>query len=333
VEEWVNVSCPRCGEPARRETDVSDTFVDSSWYFLRYPSSDFDDVPFDRERTEAWLPVDMYIGGNEHAVRHLLYARFVMRALHELGHVPVPEPFARFRAHGMIVMGGAKMSKSRGTVLNPDEDIDEFGADTLRLFMMSLGPYTEGGDFRDDAVAGITRLLNRVWRAAQLASVEGLHDLEKERRRHRFIKQVDEDIAGLRYNTAISAVHIFAKALDGEAAAGDARRIDAETLLRCLAPFAPFITEELWARMDHGDSVHAPGSWPAHDDSLAAVGQVTIAIQVNGKLRDQMEVAAGTGERELIERARARPHIVELLAGREPRKVVAVVDRVVNLVV
>jgi len=333
LEEWVNVSCPKCGEPARRETDVSDTFLDSSWYFLRYPSTDFDDVPFDRERTETWLPVDMYIGGNEHAVRHLLYARFVMRALHDLELVPVAEPFRRFRAHGMIVMGGAKMSKSRGNVLNPDEYIDRYGADTLRLFMMSLGPYTEGGDFRDDAIAGITRLLNRVWRSAQLASVDEAQNLDKERRRHRFIKQMDADIADLHYNTAISAVHVFAKAIDNEATAGGARRIDAETLLRCLAPFAPYITEELWERMGHDESVHEAGSWPEHDDALTAEMAVTVAIQVNGKLRDQMEVPAGTAEERLGSLALSRPRIETMLAGRTPRKVIAKLDRVVNLVV
>ena len=153
VEEWVNVPCPKCGEPARRETDVSDTFLDSAWYHLRYPSTDFDDVPFDKERTETWLPVDMYIGGNEHAVRHLLYARFVMRALYDMALVPAPEPYTRFRAHGMIIMDGAKMSKSRGNVLNPDEYIERYGADTVRLFMMYLGPYTLGGDFRDKGIA------------------------------------------------------------------------------------------------------------------------------------------------------------------------------------
>src|SRR5579884_3992599 len=232
-KEWYFVPCPECGAPGRRETDVSDTFLDSAWYFLRYPSTEFDDRPWDERRTERWLPVDMYIGGNEHAVRHLLYSRFVMRVFHEMGLVPSPEPFTRFRAHGMIVMSGAKMSKSRGNVVNPDEYIEEYGADTFRLFMMSLGPYMEGGDFRDEAIAGIPRFLNRVWRATQRANATGDDDA-KERRRHRLVKQVDEDIAGLRYNTAISALMEFARDVDGDAAAGTARRVDAETLLRCL---------------------------------------------------------------------------------------------------
>ena len=294
VEEWVNVPCPKCGEPARRETDVSDTFLDSSWYYLRYPSTDFDDVPFDRERTETWLPVDMYIGGNEHAVRHLLYSRFVMRALHDLGKVSVPEPFERFRAHGMIIMDGAKMSKSRGNVVNPDEYIERYGADTFRLFMMSLGPYTEGGDFRDEAIAGVPRFLKRVWRATQLATGDDTQNQQKERRRHRLIKQVDDDIADLHYNTAISFLMEFARELDHEAIEGAARVVDAETLLLCLAPFAPHITEELWQRTGHDSSVHARGGWPQYDADLARPQRVTVAVTINGKRRAEFDVDAGT---------------------------------------
>jgi leucyl-tRNA synthetase len=334
VEDWVNVTCPKCGGPARRETDVSDTFLDSGWYFLRYPSTDFDDVAFDRERTDRWLPVDMYIGGNEHAVRHLLYSRFVMRGLHEMGLVSDPEPFARFRAHGMIVKDGAKMSKSRGNVVNPDEYIEQYGADTFRLYLMFLGPYTAGGDFRDEGIVGITRFLQRVWRGTQRATVtDADDDEERERRRHRLIGGVDADIAELHYNTAIAQLMEFARELDHEAAAGRGRRVDAQTLLLCLAPFAPHITEELWQRTGHDSSVHARGGWPPHDPELAARREVEIAVQVNGKLRATMTVPAGTAADDLRQRALELPRIVELLAGAQPRKVVAVVDRVVNLVV
>jgi leucyl-tRNA synthetase len=334
VEEWVNVTCPKCGGPARRETDVSDTFLDSSWYHLRYPSTDFNDVAFDRERTQRWLPVDMYIGGNEHAVRHLLYARFVMRALHDMGLVPAPEPYTVFRAHGMIVKDGAKMSKSRGNVVNPDEYIEQYGADTFRLYLMFLGPYTAGGDWRDEGITGITRFLHRVWRGTQNATrVDADDDVDRERRRHRLIGGVDEDIAELHYNTAIAQLMAFAHELDKEATAGNARRLDAETLLVCLAPFAPHITEELWQRTGHDGSVHARGGWPAHDPSVAARVTVEIAVQVNGKLRATMTVPAGTNADDLRQRALELPRIVELLTGAEPRKVIAVVDRVVNVVV
>ncbi len=333
VEEWVNVACPRCGGPARRETDVSDTFLDSSWYFLRYPSTDRDDVAFDEERTRKWLPVNMYIGGNEHAVRHLLYARFVMRALHDMGLVDDPEPFRRFRAHGMIVKDGNKMSKSRGNVVNPDEYIEQFGADTFRLFLMFLGPYTAGGDFRDEGIAGVTRFLHRVWRATQNATAGDADDEERERRRHRLIGGVDEDIAGLHYNTAIAQLMEFTHHVDQEASAGRGRRIDAETLLLCLAPFAPHVTEELWQRTKHEGSVHDRGGWPAHDPKLAARLEVEVAVQVNGKLRAAMTVPAGTGKDELSQRALELPRIAELLGEQKPRTVIAVVDRVVNLVI
>jgi leucyl-tRNA synthetase len=332
VEEWVNVPCPKCGRPARRETDVSDTFLDSSWYFLRYPSTGFDDVPFDPERTAKWLPVDMYIGGNEHAVRHLLYSRFVMRALHDLGVVPAPEPFTRFRAHGMIIMEGAKMSKSRGNVLNPDEYIERYGADTFRLFMMYLGPYTAGGDFRDAGIVGMTHFLNRVWRSTQAATGDGAHDEAKERRRHRLIKAVDDDIAELHYNTAIAFMMTFARELDQEAAAGSGRRVDAETMLKLLAPFAPFITEELWERTGHDDSVHARGTWPEYDPELARPQRVTVAVTVNGRVRGQLDVEAGTPEQELQSQALALPRVAAMLNGNAPRKVIAVVDRIVNIV-
>jgi leucyl-tRNA synthetase len=352
AQGWVATPCPRCGSPARRETDVSDNFLDSAWYFLRYPSSDLDDRPFDRGRTWTWLPVDSYIGGNEHAVGHLLYARFIMRALHDLGLVPDPEPFRRFRAHGLIVRDGAKMSKSRGNVVDPDRYVERHGADALRLYLMFMGPYTEGGDFREQGLAGVTRFIERVWRAVQGAASEpagtpqpggtsepggtpepdGASELERERRRHRLIAAVDERIAALACNTAIALLMSFARELDREAAAGCARRADAVTLLKLLAPFAPHVTEELWERIGEPGSVHDAG-WPEHDPALAAATLVTVPVALNGKRRATLEVAAGTPPDELERRALALPRIAGLLAGRVPRRVVAVRDRMVNLVV
>ncbi|TMD94090.1 MAG: leucine--tRNA ligase [Chloroflexi bacterium] len=331
AEDWVNVPCPICAEPSRRETDVSDTFLDSAWYFLRYPSTEFHDRPFDHERTFRWLPVDMYIGGNEHAVLHLMYSRFIMRALHEQGLVPDPEPYKRFRAHGLIIRNGAKMSKSKGNVVNPDEYLDRHGADTMRIYLMFLGPYTEGGDFRDDGIRGVSRFLDRVWRATQQAHSKD-QDLERERRRHRLIAHVGERYAELSYNTAIAFLMEFSHALANEAAAGTARRVDAETLLQLLAPLAPHLTEELWERLGHRQSIHDSG-WPAHDPALVAAQQVTVVVQVNGKPRDQMQVDAGLDRAELERRARELPKIAALLEGKEVRKVVVVPDRIVNFVV
>jgi leucyl-tRNA synthetase len=332
VEEWVNVPCPVCGAPARRETDVSDTFLDSSWYYLRYPSTDFDDRPFDHDRTWRWLPVSSYIGGNEHAVLHLMYSRFVMRALYDLGLVPAQEPFPRFRAHGTIVFSGAKMSKSRGNVVTPDEFFDRYGADATRLYLMYLGPYTEGGEWRDDGIRGPARFLDRVWRAAQLATADGAADESRERRRHQLIARVGVRIATLQYNTAIAFLMEFTNALLKDSEAGHARRVDGDTLMRLLAPFAPHITEELWERTGHAGSVHDSG-WPEHDPELATDLQVNVAIQVSGRLRATITVPAGLPSAELEAIALAHSRIVEVLAGATPRRVIVVPDRIVNIVV
>ena len=318
VEEWVNVPCPKCGEPARRETDVSDTFLDFAWYHLRYPSTDFDDVPFDKERTDTWLPVDMYIGGNEHAVRHLLYARFVMRALHDMALVPAAEPYTRFRAHGMIIMDGAKMSKSRGNVLNPDEYIERYGADTVRLFMMYLGPYTLGGDFRDKGIAGMTRFINRTWRATQLATGTDVGD-EREGAATPSPHQAGR---GRYRRAALQHCHRVPHGVRSRARSRmlgrTARRVDADTLLKLLAPFAPFVTEELWDRTGHEDSVHERGTWPVYDPELATPQRANIAITVDGRRRGEFEVDAGTSEADLSALALAHPRVVELLGGRQP---------------
>jgi len=332
VEEWVNVPCPKCGRPARRETDVNDNFLDSAWYFLRYPSTDFDDRPFDRERTWRWLPVDMYIGGHEHAVLHLMYSRFIMRALFDLGLVPEPEPYRRFRAHGLIVMGGSKMSKSHGNVVNPDEYIARYGADTLRLYLMFLGPYSEGGDFSDRGIKGISRFLDRVWRSVLMAGADGGEDRQHERRRHQLKAAVDERLEGLHYNTAIAALMEFSHALEEEAQRGVGRRVDAETLLLLLAPLAPYITEELWERTGHSGSIH-DASWPVWDAEMAAAEQVTIVVQVDGRKRAEFSAPVGLSKAELQSLALAHPRIVALLGGREPQRVVPVVDRLVNIVV
>ena len=332
VEAWVNVPCPQCGEPSRRETDVSDNFLDSGWYFLRYPSTDFSDRALDPDRTRHWLPVDMYIGGNEHAVLHLMYSRFIMRALHSLGHVPVPEPFARFRAHGLLTFAGGKMSKSKGNVINPDAYMERYGADALRLHLMFLGPFLVGGEWNERGMLGQSRFLERVWRCVQLATSDDTADPERERRRHQTIAGVETSIEQLHYNTAISALHELARGVDDDVRQAVGRRIDAHTLVQLLAPFAPHIAEELWQRLGQPGSVHrAP--WPEHDAALAAPALVTIAVQVNGKLRATFECEAGTSAEELGRLALAQPRVDEFLAGREVRKVIPVPDRIVNLVV
>ncbi|UCD23165.1 MAG: leucine--tRNA ligase [Gemmatimonadota bacterium] len=333
-EEWYRVPCPKCGKLARRETDVSDTFLDSAWYFLRYPSTKFDDRAFDPATTEKWLPVDSYIGGNEHAVLHLMYSRFITMVLHDLGLLNFEEPFTKFRAHGTIVKDGAKMSKSRGNVVVPDDYIDKWGADTFRMYLMFLGPYLEGGDFRDEGIAGMRRFLDRVWTLTKkMATGAGELDRGAVRKLHQTIKKVAHDIEGLHYNTAISALMEYSNTLraieDDEA--GLSREL-LEPLIVMLAPFAPHFSEECWERFGHADSVH-DASWPPFDEELARADEVEVVVQVNGKVRGRLRVAPGTPEAEVVESAMADEGVSRFVTGREVRKTIYVQDRLVNIVV
>jgi leucyl-tRNA synthetase len=252
-EEWYRTPCPTCGKSARRETDVSDTFLDSAWYFLRYPSATRDDVPFDATRTKTWLPVNSYIGGNEHAVLHLLYSRFITMVLKDGGHIDFEEPFTRFRAHGMIIREGAKMSKSKGNVINPDQYMEEWGADAFRMYLMFLGPYEEGGDFRDQGISGVRRFLDRVWASVRDARTDGAADAEVLRKLHRTIKKVGDDTANLAYNTAIAAMMEYINVVRrGERVP---HRDEVQPLVQLVAPYAPHLAEECWELLGHTGSV------------------------------------------------------------------------------
>src|SRR5437773_192588 len=277
-KEWYFVKCPQCGATGRRETDVSDTFLDSAWYFLRYPSTEFDDRPWDPARTKTWLPVTTYIGGNEHAVLHLLYSRFVTMALQELGHVHFDEPFPKLRAHGLIIKDGAKMSKSRGNVVIPDAYIQKWGADTFRMYLMFLGPFQEGGDFRETGIIGIRRFLDKVWQLTHEAALApgvspgppaspGLPP-EVQRKQHQTIRKVTADTAALNYNTAIAAMMEYVN-LVREQGAGSRRAI--EPLLVMLAPYAPHLAEELWAALGHERSIFT-AAWPTYDENSRPQG-------------------------------------------------------------
>jgi leucyl-tRNA synthetase len=329
VESWYRVTCPSCGGVGRRETDVSDTFLDSAWYFLRYPSTDFDDVAFDPEMTKRWLPVTSYIGGNEHAVLHLLYSRFITMVLHDAGHLGFEEPYRRFRAHGMIIREGAKMSKSRGNVVNPDEYVDRWGADTFRTYLMFLGPYEEGGDFRDQSIAGVRRFLDRLWSSVSDATTTGAPDPQVIRKLHQTIRKVSDDVPALSYNTAIAAMMEYINVVRrGERTA---HRAEVEPLVQLIAPFAPHVAEELWERLGHRESVFDAG-WPVFDPALAAEDRVTIAVQVNGKMRGTLHVASGSGQDAVLEAAMADTVIAKFVTG-APKKIIFVPGRLLNLVV
>jgi len=335
VEEWYRTSCPTCGGEARRETDVSDTFLDSSWYFLRYPSTDRADVPMDEEITRRWLPVDCYIGGEEHAVLHLLYARFITMALKDMGHVEFEEPFVKFRKHGLIIREGAKMSKSKGNVIVPDPIIEEFGADTFRLYLMFLGPFAEGGDYRDEGIQGPFGFLHRLHStvsSAAAADREGAApDPEVERKLHQTIKQLTEQIPNLQYNTAIAALMEYLNAV--RAGGRQAVRGEVEPLVVLVAPFAPHLAEELWERLGHTGSVFDGANWPAFDPAKAAEDTIKIAVQVNGKLRGTVEVAAGSEQEEVEALARGQDNVTRHLEGQTVRRVIFVKDRLLNFVV
>jgi leucyl-tRNA synthetase len=329
VESWYRVTCPSCGGIGRRETDVSDTFLDSAWYFLRYPSTDFDDVPFDPVLTKRWLPVSSYIGGNEHAVLHLLYSRFITMVLHDGGQLDFEEPYRKFRAHGMIIREGAKMSKSRGNVVNPDDYVDRWGADTFRAYLMFLGPYEEGGDFRDQSIAGVRRFLDRLWSSVIEATTTGSPDPQVLRKLHQTIRKVSGDVPALSYNTAIAAMMECINVIRrGERTA---HRAEVEPLVQLIAPFAPHVAEELWERLGHRASVFDDG-WPVFDSALAAEDLATIAVQVNGKMRGTVQIPSGSGEDVALEAAMADAGVAKFAVG-TPKKVIFVPGRLLNIVV
>ena len=332
VESFVKTDCPSCGREARRETDVCDNFLDSSWYFLRYPSTEFDDRPFDKELTKKWLPVSAYIGGKEHSVLHLLYSRFITMALHDMGHLEFEEPFKRFRAHGLLILDGSKMSKSKGNVVRPDSYFVSHGADTLRTYLMFSGPFEQGGDFSDTRIGGAARFLSRVWEFVQRYLGQDAHNGEfpadAQQALHSTIKRVTHDIADLKYNTAIAALMEYANQLQSRPALhGDEIR----ALLLLVAPFAPYMTEELWEQIGGDYSIHQ-AAWPEADDALAQASEVSIAVQINGKTRDVLQADAGSDEEAVVALAQQSERIQRHLDGKAVVKTIYVPDRLLNFV-
>jgi leucyl-tRNA synthetase len=330
VEDFVKTHCPRCHGTARRETDVSDNFLDSAWYFLRYPSAHRDDVAFDAQALRKWLPVDMYIGGNEHAVLHLMYTRFLTMAFKDMGLIDCEEPFAKFRANGMIVKDGAKMSKSRGNVVNPDQYLDQYGADTLRTYLMFSGNFQEGGDFRAKGMVGIRRFLERLWHyMTEINFVDGKIEGPLVGLVHRQIYKVTQDLEALSYNTAIAALmELFNGMQEQQRHYHQAAHI----LLQLLHPFAPSITQELWERLgEEGWIGHAP--WPQYDEGLMREEVVTWVVQVNGRVRDRLVLAVDTPREEVEKAVFARERIKERIAGRSIAQTVFVANKLLNIVV
>jgi leucyl-tRNA synthetase len=312
---FVPTTCPSCAGPGRRETDVSDTFVDSSWYFLRHPFADRDDIAWDPARA---TPVDLYAGGPEHVARHHLYARFVTMALHDLGLVGFDEPFPRLRLHGTITKDGAKMSKSRGNVVNPDDYVDRHGADVLRVHLLSAGRWSGTADFSDAGIPGVERLFARMWR---LAHGDSPGPGAGEEALRGTAARVAAGIERLRFNTSLAALHEVAPR---------ASTAEAPTLVRLLAPFAPYLAEELWAAAGGASSVHVQ-RWPATDPPSAAQATVELIVQVDGRVRARLVVPAGLTAAEARREAESAANVRRHVAGRTVLRCVYVPDRLVNI--
>jgi leucyl-tRNA synthetase len=351
-DEFLAATCPVCGAAARRETDTMDTFVDSSWYFLRYCSPRDDGRAWDPERVAQWLPVDVYTGGAEHAVLHLMYARFFVKALRDMGLLSFDEPWIVLRNQGQILgEDHQRMSKSRGNVVNPDELVARYGADTVRLFLMFIGPWDQGGPWNPMGIEGVHRFLGRVWHLAQpeptgeqpkgqgdgtqlLGTVQ---ELERALRRatHATIAGVTDDYGSFRFNTAVAKLMELSNAMQRarEAGIGDSGAYGeaVDTLLLLLAPAAPHIAEELWARRGREYSIHTQ-AWPQADPALAVTDTVELPVQVDGKLRDRLIVTRDTPAEEVERLALASEHVQRYLAGRAPRRVIHVPGKLVNVV-
>ncbi len=328
--EWVNTTCPKCGGPAKRETDTMPQWAGSSWYFLRYMDPHCDTAPVSKEAVEYWGPVDWYNGGMEHTTLHLLYSRFWHKFLYDIGVVPTSEPYKKRTSHGMILgENGEKMSKSRGNVINPDDVVAEYGADTLRLYEMFIGDFEKAAPWSTQSIKGCKRFLDRVWGLAdQIVPGEGYRP-ELESAIHRTIKKVGEDIEVLKHNTAIAAMMSL---VNDFYAAGGATKDELGTLLILLNPFAPHITEELWQHCGfEGQIAHA--AWPVYDEAKCVESTVEVLVQLNGKPKARLNLAAGLDAAATLAAVKAAPEVAALLEGKTLVKEIAVPGKLVNLVV
>ena len=347
AEDWVNTTCPICGEPARRETDTMDTFVDSSWYFMRYTDANNDEAAWDQKVLDSWMPVDQYVGGVEHAILHLMYARFFVKALADLGLMEAQEPFKALFTQGMITRDGAKMSKSKGNMISPAPYVERYGADTTRAYMLFIGPPDQDADWTDEGVEGVHRFLARLWRlgvdvAAQtgqqpllgpLEPPEG-DDLELMRKAHWAIEKVTADMAGrFAFNTAIAAVmELLNEAYRRRANASPATlHFAAATAASLIFPFAPHTGAEVYEMLTGERVWETP--WPDADLSLLERDVVEVVVQVNGKLRDRVQASASASREELETLARDRPNVHAHIDGKQVIKVIVVPSKLVNFVV
>jgi leucyl-tRNA synthetase len=343
VPEFVNVKCPACDKPARRDTDTMDTFVDSSWYFFRYCSPHEDSAMFNSDAVAYWMPIDLYIGGVEHAILHLIYCRFFTKAFFDMGMISFEEPIHRMFTQGMVIKDGAKMSKSKGNVVDPDDLISRFGADTVRLFSLFAAPPEKELDWSDQGVEGSHRFLHRVWKLIEEGAAHSSNNNEESdralrRKMHQTIRKVTQDIdERMHQNTAISAIMELVNATNdslhgSNPASSKVIRETIETILHLLNPFAPHITEEMWSNLGN-QSLLSELPWLNYDPELAQEEQAMIVVQVNGKLRASMPAPRGLTQQQILDLVSADEKVQKHLEGKEQVKVVFVPDKLINIVV
>jgi leucyl-tRNA synthetase len=336
VPEFVNTTCPKCGGPAERETDTLDGFACSSWYFLRFASPHETAAPFDRKAADYWLPVDLYVGGAEHAVMHLLYARMWTKVMFDAGLIKFKEPFSVLRNQGMVwASDSQKMSKSKGNVVTPDEMIEKYGADPLRLWELFMSPFDEPTNWNEDGVAGTASYLMRVWtmvrRYVEAGAPAGNPSDETIRRTHKTIRTVTDHVERLRFNTALATMMDQRNYLS-KLKPAEMGRFGLESYIMMLAPMAPHITEEIWRAIGHKNSIHLE-SWPKFDPQLTKEETITVVVQINGKVRDRLQVEAGAPEADVVAMALASDAVKRHLDGKQPKKVIYVPGKLVSIVV
>ncbi|MFM8447580.1 MAG: class I tRNA ligase family protein, partial [Candidatus Nanopelagicaceae bacterium] len=342
AEDWVNVSCPKCGAAAKRDADTMDTFVDSSWYYLRYADPTNPDAPFDPKKIEEWLPIDQYVGGVTHAILHLLYSRFFTKVLHDMGMVKFNEPFTRLLNQGMVIMDGSAMSKSRGNLVRLSDELQNHGVDAIRLTMVFSGPPEDDVDWADVSPSGSVKFLSRVWRlSGDVTSAPGVDftkgDLELRKATHKALNDAAFAVESFRFNVAVARVmelvNATRKAIDSGCGAADpAVREATEAIAIMLSLVAPFTAEEMWERLGHKPSVALAG-WPKVEESLLVADSVTAVLQINGKIKERIEVSPDISDSDLEALALANPTMVAALAGAKPVKIITRAPKLVNLVI
>jgi leucyl-tRNA synthetase len=329
VSDFVNVKCPKCGEDAKRSTETMDTFVCSTWYYLRYLSPDLDTAAFDKNLAKKWLPVNQYCGGAEHAVMHLLYARFIAKVLNDRNLIDFDEPFIKLNHQGIILAeDGSKMSKSKGNVVIPDEYFKKFGVDTFRLYVLFLAPFEQGSNWNDKGILGAKRFLDKLWNY-QNQIIDSEPKKESLKIAHRTIKKVSEDYQNFHFNTAIAMMMEYLNFL---LKTGEKSKKLYEILIKILSPICPYICEEIWETLYNKKSIFLSG-WPKFDPSLAKADKVIIAVQINGKLRDTILIESNTSEKEVTQKTLALPKVKKYLGGKNPQKTIYVPGQIINFVI